>query len=112
MSEVISFRLNKNNPREARALNVIRDWFTEGYSIRHIITEALLRLDGTDSEQVSFTANELITSLHQINQLLEQLGNGDSTRAINQGERQESTGLTATFIASVKKSAKQGIKID
>ena len=44
MSEVISFRLNKNNPREARALMDIKSWQEEGHNIRYIVTEAFLRM--------------------------------------------------------------------
>ena len=45
MSEVISFRLNKDNPREARALMVLKGWQEQGHNIRYIITEALVNLD-------------------------------------------------------------------
>ena len=45
MSDVISFRLDKDNPREEKARQVLKYWYEEGYSLRHIMTEALLRLD-------------------------------------------------------------------
>ena len=42
MSKVYSFRLDDDNPREAQARGVIKAWMGEGYSLRHIITDALL----------------------------------------------------------------------
>ena len=44
MSEVISFRLSKENPREALAYEILKGWHEKGHSIRHTITEALLKL--------------------------------------------------------------------
>lgn len=44
MSHVISFRLSEDNPREAKALAVLRSWLDEGYSVRHVMTEALTSL--------------------------------------------------------------------
>ena len=41
MSKVYSFRLDENNPREAQAREVIDAWVSKGYSLRHILTEAL-----------------------------------------------------------------------
>ena len=46
MSEVICFRLDRDNPREAQALQVLAAWQEAGFSRRHVLTEALLRLDG------------------------------------------------------------------
>jgi hypothetical protein len=45
MSEVISFRLNKSNLREAQALEILKAWCSRGYSLRYVITEALLKLN-------------------------------------------------------------------
>lgn len=42
MSKVYSFKLNDDNPREAQAREIIEAWVEERYSLRHIITEALL----------------------------------------------------------------------
>ena len=50
MSKVISFRLNKNNPREAIAWHVLQARIAKGYSIRHIMTEALIKLDQPEQE--------------------------------------------------------------
>jgi len=45
MSEVISFRLDKENLREAKALMILHEWRKNGYSLRQTITEALVSLD-------------------------------------------------------------------
>ncbi len=45
MSKVISFRLDKANPREAQALNILDTWIGQGYSLRFIFTKALLDID-------------------------------------------------------------------
>ena len=46
MSEVISFRQNKDNPREEKAVQVLRTWTAQGFNVRHTITEALLKRAG------------------------------------------------------------------
>ena len=44
MSEVVSFRLNKDNPRERQALVILETWCAQGYNARYILTEALIKL--------------------------------------------------------------------
>lgn len=110
MSEVISFRLDKDNPRERQAFGILDDWCTEGFSVRHVMTGVLLKLNGADSEQADITLDELKSTLDQVNQLLEQLGNSDLSQVIEWNHRQESGGLTDNFIASIKKSAKKGME--
>jgi hypothetical protein len=51
MSEVISFRLDRNNPREAQALGVLKKGQEAGYSLRHVLTEALLALEASAEEE-------------------------------------------------------------
>ena len=43
MSKVYSFRLDADNPREAQAMEVINAWVSQGYSLRHILAEALIK---------------------------------------------------------------------
>jgi hypothetical protein len=111
VSEVISFRLSKDNPREAQALDMLRAWSIEGYSVRQIITEALLKLTDINAEITADTLSELKMTLEQVSQLLEQLGNRNSTQTSKQGTRQDNSELTDSFINSVKKSAKVGVKL-
>jgi hypothetical protein len=49
MSKVYSFRLDENNPREAQAKGVIHAWVEEGYSLRHVVVEALLSFENKDA---------------------------------------------------------------
>ena len=111
MSEVISFRLDAANPREAQAREVLRSWYAQGYSVRHILTEALLRLD-EESEQASALAlAELNEMLGRVSQLLEQMQNGQYTAIVAEAEEQSQEVLSDAFVASVKSAAKPGLKI-
>jgi uncharacterized membrane protein YccC len=79
MSDVISFRLDKENPREEKARQVLKYWYEEGYSLRYIMTEALLRLDEPHVDQTEeATLGEVSEKLNRISQMLEQIGNGQS----------------------------------
>lgn len=110
MSEVISSRLNKENPQERQALGILKTWYSTGYSSRYVITEALLELNKTDPEQVATALDELKTTLDQVNHLLEQLGKGDRTQVFQYENRHENSILTTNFIESIKKSAKSGMQ--
>ncbi len=111
MSEVISFRLNKDNPREAKALEVLKARSVEGYKIQHIITDALLKLDEHRKDPSTIVAlDELNNTLSQVNQLLEQLENGHSVTSDKPPEGQPRSILTAAFVASIKKATKPGFK--
>ena len=112
MSEVISFRLSKDNPREVQAFEVLKAWSDKGYSTRHIITEALLNLDESKPEAKIAMIDELTETLSQVGHLLEQIGDRKSSSATRQSESQSRAKLTSGFVASVKKSAKSGLKID
>lgn len=61
MSKVYSFRLNDDNPLEAQAKGVIPAWVGEGYSIWHVIVEALLSFDNKDAEHSEL--NEIVEQL-------------------------------------------------
>jgi hypothetical protein len=74
MSEVISFRLDRNNPREAQALGVLKKGQEAGYSLRHVLTEALLALEASAEEEqaVAQALLEVAGRLGQIQSALEQ----------------------------------------
>lgn len=55
MSKVFSFRLREDNPREVQAQDVIEAWISEGYSLRHILTEALLQYDNNGNHLEEIT---------------------------------------------------------
>jgi hypothetical protein len=111
MSKVISFRLNRNNLREAQALEVLGAWSAEGYSIRYILTEALLKLSDFNPEHTAAMLNEAKMTLSQVSQLLELFGNDDLIRIEKRVGYPSNAGLNDNFVASVKKSVKLGIKL-
>lgn len=110
MSQVISFRLNKGNPREARAIEILEARSMEGYCIRYIITEALLRLDDSESESITIALNDLNTALNQVSKLIKHFDSESNIAIVNSDESQKYTGLTHHFVASLKESVKPGIK--
>ena len=72
MSRVIGFRLDRENPREAQALAVLEAWQEAGYSTRHILTEALLALDGKDGAP-EFPVEEILSALERVGEQLARL---------------------------------------
>jgi hypothetical protein len=54
MSKVYSFRLDADNPREAKAKGVIDTWLEKGYSLRYLVVEALI-----SHKKVEMDYNEL-----------------------------------------------------
>ena len=112
MSEVISFRLGKGNPREARAWEVLQIWTSQGYSARHVITEALIKLSEESNQTTTQALEELSEAMRQVMQLLEHMQNGSYVpSADNDGESSKSA-LTDAFVASVKQAARPGMKLD
>lgn len=111
MSEVISFRLNKDNLREAQALLILQDWRAKGYNFRQTITEALIKLEAAQEEQPTIQFNDLNDALYRVNQLLEKLGNRDSSQNMKTDRYRGNSRLSDQFIVSIKKSAKNGMKI-
>ena len=49
-SRVVSFRLHPGDEYEAKALEILDYWLNEGVNVRHLLTDALLRLDGQTPE--------------------------------------------------------------
>lgn len=102
MSRVYSFRLSENNPREIQAKEVIETWISQGHPLRHILTEALIRL-GNNGDSL----DGMEKLLDRLVAVLEGLENGDM-HIISEGEKANSI-LPNSFIESVRKSAKQGL---
>ena len=109
MSEVISFRLDKNNLREAKALLILQEWRTKGYSIRRILTDALLKLDESHFGAPSL---QIIELNDKFDQLLNQLTIGHPTQIINHQDKAQNPELADHFIASIRKAARTGMKLD
>lgn len=100
MSKVYSFRLNTDNPREAKAEEVINAKSKEGYSLRYIVTEALL---GLDNSEYKTSALELSGTLDQLIEMLQQNENPFGTIVTIPN-------LSEGFKASIKRGAKAGLK--
>jgi hypothetical protein len=113
MSQVIGFRLDQDNPREAQALALLEAWQKRGYSTRYIITEALLQLDGKTESEVSSTVAELQKALDHAHRLLERMQNGQIASPQHQAEDQpEQAQLTESFVLSVKEAARSGMTLE
>jgi hypothetical protein len=103
MSKVYSFRLDKNNPREAQAREVINAWVSKGYSLREIMTKALIFYRSEENHSDDFEQK-----LERLTQLLDALMKSELPTNIpktNSGTLQES------FVGSIAEAAKPGMKI-
>jgi hypothetical protein len=109
--DVSCSRLDKDNPREEKARQVLKSWYEEGYRLRYIMTEALLKLDEPQSAVIEETVLEKVNGkLSRISQLLEQIGNGQSSEIENfEGESTRSE-LTAGFFGMIRQAAKPRLK--
>lgn len=103
MSKVFSFRLCEDNPREAQAEEVIETWISQGYSLRHILTDALIHygINGNRSEE--------ITDL--IEQLRDLLRPTVSKQMVEDNLVADKPELSSHFINAIKKSVRSGEKI-
>lgn len=100
MSKVYSFRLNDNNPREAQAKEVIDIWVAEGYPLRRVIVDALL-----SSHRINQKNNESEETLEKIVYLLENMNiAGRSVKDVQ-------SPLSDTFVGSISRSVKNGIRM-
>jgi hypothetical protein len=107
MSKVISFRLSPENPRDAKALAILQDWQSQGFSTRHTLTEALLKLDAVNSPVPNDDALNDLSD--QIKLLLENIEMGlpvlESVYRVS-----SKTELSDGFVSSIIKAAKLGLR--
>lgn len=99
MSKVYSFRLDEHNPREAQAKGVIHAWVEEGYSLRHVVVEALPSFNNKDAGQ------------SELNEVVEQLQDLILTLDRPPIPQSSDTLLSHSFLDAVKQSAKSGVKV-
>ena len=106
MSKVYCFRLDDNNPREIQAREVIKAWISKGYSLRHILTEALTSFNETNNSHDG--VNDLIDQLRLI------IERSSSVKMETKGESKDENPLplSSTFMSELCKSMKVGIRID
>ena len=64
MSEVISFRLDPDNPREAQALKILRTKQAEGFSSRRVLTDALIFMATEKGQNDLFSIDEFTIVLN------------------------------------------------
>ena len=109
MSEVISFRLNPDNPREAQALEILRTKHAEGFTSRRVLTDALIGMVVENRQVSPFPITEFNEALEQVSGFLEKLNSID----YDQGklESPQVVGLNDNFLNSVRNSAKPGLEI-
>jgi hypothetical protein len=111
MSEVISFRLDKNNQREAQAFDILEAWCLKGYSVRYVITEALLKLNDPGPElMTNDVLCDLNAALEQINVQLQYIGKSNISPIIGPADVSLQSNLSDSFIASLKKNGKTGFE--
>jgi hypothetical protein len=111
MSEVISFRLDANNRREADALQILARCQEQGYSVRQVLTEALLKFDQAGIEQVvQLQMDEILTRLNQVRDQLDHI-QASGIQRTHESEEEQAV-LSNAFVLSVKSAAKPGITLE
>lgn len=100
MSKVYSFRLDADNPREAQAMDVIDTWISQGYSLRHILTNALIQFKSN-----GVVEREWDSVYEQLAELVQEMKNGVSIRSASKDQHS----LPHRFVGAIKKTAKGGL---
>jgi len=103
MSKVYSFRLDENNPREAQAKEVIEAWFAQGYSLRRQLVEVLIAC-----QDRKFQNKQYAELFEKIERLILVSNKNKDREVVGTLEGE----LTETFIGSISKSMKSGMKIE
>jgi hypothetical protein len=104
MSKVYSFRLDDKNPREAQAREVINAWIVKGYSLRHIVTEALKKLN--ESNDSLDKVGHLMVQLREIIERSSNI-NGES---VDEDLFGKPLPLSSVFLSEIGNSVKGGIR--
>lgn len=112
MSEVICFRLDPNNPREAQALAFLIQRQEQGYSIRNTMVEAILGFAGQGDDRLKFLIGELHSVLGDAQELVKDMQTRQMTTSAPPVETDNTSGanLSEGFLVAVKKAAKPGLR--
>jgi|APSaa5957512576_1039674.scaffolds.fasta_scaffold59302_2 hypothetical protein len=86
---------------EAQAKEVIEAWVSGGYSLRYMLVEVLISSHNND-----YKPNELKELLEKISHLLSTVNEGNKSVKVLQGT------LPETFVGSISKSMKSGIRME
>jgi DNA-directed RNA polymerase specialized sigma subunit len=111
MSRVICFRLDENNPREAKVLALIFSQQEAGFTIRQVMVNALLKLSMEEVNELPVIASELRIALGEVHILLNKMQNEQFVSVSSETENSDETRLTEGFLESVRQAAKPGMKI-
>lgn len=104
MSQVVSFRLDESNPREAQALQVLQAWVSRGNSIRFTVVEALLALENYEK-----VPENLASTLQEIYTLLQELRTQPQERIASEPSN---TRLSGSFMEAIVKSTRPGLRAE
>jgi hypothetical protein len=104
MSQVFSFRLDENNPREAQVIQIIEAWASRGYSLRYVLVEALLAYADKETRQDDFSLvlEQIITLLQEM-RVEPDPGNGPHSQ-----DKQ----LSQPFLSAVAKATRPGLRAE
>jgi len=103
MSKVFSFRLCEDNPREVQAEQIIETWISQGYSLRHILTDALIQYDNSGNR-----SEEITVLIEQLRDLLKPTAKKQPVEDNLAADKPE---LSSHFIDAIRKSVRLGEKI-
>jgi hypothetical protein len=118
MSRVVSFRLDEDTLEERQALAILEIWQAKGYTIRQIMTWALMALEGAEppvdgrDQEASATISELRSVLGQAQEFLEALRDLKAVPPEVKVPSQPKPVLSETFLNSVKRAARPGLRLD
>jgi len=95
-------------------IRVLKKGQEAGYSLRHILTEALLALESAaENEQaVLTTLSEMTDRLAQVQSALERFQHLNLSSTQRQDEKLDQAALADSFVLSVKSAAKPGLTLD
>jgi hypothetical protein len=97
---------------EARALEILSAWIEQGYSVRLVLTSALIALDHPGSEPTkSEDSRGIERVLDKIGLLLEILKAKEPDPGIREDPEKELFALQDNFLASITQAVKPGIKV-
>jgi hypothetical protein len=103
MSQVFSFRLDDTNPRETQAIQILEAWVSKGYSLRHVVIEAVFALEDKD-RQTDFSSE-----LKQIIDLLQELQVQPVNRKPQPNQEKR---LSESFLNSITKVNRPGLRME
>ncbi len=110
MSVVISFRLNKDDPRQMKAILLLNRKRAEGMSVREVIITALIQIDQGNQVNEKESDIQLVReTLTRVNLLLANMNIEQEGQETRPKLRTDLPKLASDFICSVKTNFKPGM---